>query len=162
MRPEAGPMASSIPISKWQAAVRKPDNPPVPSDLSGMMSWNDSTKVTSAQHCKSALGSQAGIPAPSDLGSLTIRKPTARRLAYAAGRLRAINRFPRNVMSDVTHIPRRSFVTKAIHEPPDGGKRTRRRSVRVSIPIPCIRVVVTSTVDHNPLVPAMNECSKHG
>jgi hypothetical protein len=37
MRPEAGPMASSIPISKWQAAVRKPDNPPAPSDLSGMM-----------------------------------------------------------------------------------------------------------------------------
>jgi hypothetical protein len=28
MRPEAGPMALNIPISKWQAAVRKPDHPP--------------------------------------------------------------------------------------------------------------------------------------
>ena len=50
-------------------------------------------------------------------------------------------------MSDLTHIPRRSFVTKAIREPPPsgtktgtkqdgGGKRTRRRSVRVSILTP--------------------------
>ena len=51
------------------------------------------------------------------------------------------------LMSDLTHIPRRSFVTKAIREPPPsgtktgtkqdgGGKRTRRRSVRVSILTP--------------------------
>lgn len=57
------------------------------------------------------------------------------------------NRFPRNGMSDLTHVPRRSFVTKVIGEPPfvrnetgtkqeGGGKRTRRRSVRVSILIP--------------------------
>lgn len=37
MRPEAGPMTSSIPISEWQVAVRKPDNPPAASALTGMM-----------------------------------------------------------------------------------------------------------------------------
>lgn len=49
MRPEAGPMASSIPISEWQVAVRKPDNPPAPSALTGMMSLKDSTKHATAQ-----------------------------------------------------------------------------------------------------------------
>jgi hypothetical protein len=49
-------MASSIPISKWQAAVRKPDHPPAPSDLRGMMYSKGSTKVTPAQHRKSAVG----------------------------------------------------------------------------------------------------------
>jgi hypothetical protein len=43
-------MASSIPISKWPAAFRKPDHPPAASDLTGMMYEKDSTTVLLAQH----------------------------------------------------------------------------------------------------------------
>ena len=48
MRPEAV-LIAKYSNSKWRAAVRKPDNPPDPSVLTGMMSLKDSTVSKSAR-----------------------------------------------------------------------------------------------------------------
>lgn len=45
---------------------------------------------------------------------------------------------PRNGMSDLTHIPRRRFVTKAIRGPPLSGKKSVRNRM-VTIPLDVVR-----------------------
>jgi hypothetical protein len=65
------------------------------------------------------------------------------------------NRFPQNLICDLTHILCRSFVTKSILGLGMAGEANLSRPARILILIPYIRVVVTSAVDHNPLVPAI-------